>query len=71
MTQRARYGSAEKVIKVCTKCGKTYTKDQWEHLKLIGVQVIPAWKDEPEERLDMRNCDCKTTLCISNWNVEP
>lgn len=70
MTARVRYGSAEKVIKVCTKCGNTFTKAQWERLPQIGLQVIPAWKDEPEEILDLRNDVCGSTLAISSWSVD-
>lgn len=72
MTQRARYrGADEPVIKVCTKCGRTFTKAQWEMLPQIGLQVIPAWKDEPEEILDLRNDSCGTTLAVSSWDVKP
>lgn len=72
MTRRARdTGNAEPIVKVCSKCGRTFTKEQWEQLPQIGLQVIPAWKDEPEEILDLRNDVCGSTLAISNWTVQP
>lgn len=36
----------------------------WITLELIGVQVIEADGDEPEERLELRNCNCGSTLCL-------
>ena len=35
----------------------------WSQLDYIGTMVIEACEDEPEERLEMRNCGCHSTLC--------
>ena len=37
----------------------------WTTLELVGVQVLPAWQDEPEERAECRNCSCGTTLAVA------
>lgn len=37
---------------------------RWALLSYVGVQVIEADEDEPEERLELRNCTaCQSTLC--------
>lgn len=36
---------------------------RWALLSYVGVQVIEADDDEPEERLELRNCACGSTLC--------
>ena len=36
---------------------------RWAALQRIGVQVLEAYEDEPEERLELRNCTCGSTLC--------
>lgn len=38
----------------------------WPTLKFIGVQILDAFEDEPEERLELRNCACGSTLCKSS-----
>jgi GNAT superfamily N-acetyltransferase len=55
----------EPIIKRCG-CGRTYTQAEWDALPLLGKQVIPAWRDEPEETLTMKNCVCHSTLAVSN-----
>lgn len=35
----------------------------WSKLQWIGLQVIEAYGDEPEERFELRNCSCGSTLC--------
>lgn len=35
----------------------------WITLPLIGLQVIEAYGEEPEERYQLRNCSCGSTLC--------
>lgn len=35
----------------------------WSACKYIGVQVVPADDTGPEERLELRNCRCGSTLC--------
>lgn len=34
----------------------------WTALELVGVQVTPEDEDGPEERLELRNCPCGSTL---------
>lgn len=34
----------------------------WTALELVGVQVTPADEYGPEERLELRNCRCGSTL---------
>lgn len=34
----------------------------WSRLSYIGVQVVPAFENEPEERLELVNCSCGSTL---------
>lgn len=34
----------------------------WAALELVGVQVTPEDEDGPEERLELRNCLCGSTL---------
>lgn len=53
--------SAAQFPKACP-CGKKYTKAQWEKLPSKGIQVIEADEEGPEERLDLRNCSCGSTL---------
>jgi hypothetical protein len=35
----------------------------WALLTYVGVQVFEADETDPEERLEMRNCRCGSTLC--------
>lgn len=41
------------VIKKCS-CGKTYTREQWAKLKLVGHG----------QGLEYRNCTCGSTIAI-------
>ncbi len=34
----------------------------WRQLEYVGVQVFHADEDGPEERLELRNCTCGSTL---------
>lgn len=36
----------------------------WKSLAIAGcgLQVLPAYRDEPEERYEVRNCGCGSTL---------
>lgn len=36
--------------------------DLWSTLALLGVQVVEADETGPEERLELRNCTCGSTL---------
>lgn len=37
----------------------------WNRLPLVGVQHAPADDWGPEERLELRNCACGSTLAVS------
>ncbi len=45
-------------FKTCTCCGQSFTRANWQTLKLIGHQV-----DEDED-LEMRDCLCGSTLAV-------
>lgn len=50
--------------KKCSRCGET---SEWESMKPIGHQVIPAWTSpegefDPGEVLELKNCRCGSTL---------
>ncbi len=38
------------------------TSDRWEGLVFIGIQHTPADDSGPAEDLELRNCECGTTL---------
>ncbi len=44
-------------------CGQEYTVDRWRNLKSIGDMICPPETGEPDT-LEMRNCECKTTLGV-------
>lgn len=44
--------------KVCA-CGRSYSHDEWHELK-----VLPVWDIGLEYRLDLRNCECNSTMAI-------
>lgn len=48
--------------KTCSKCGRPIRKKSWHNLKLLG-EMGP--KDaKPEEKFELRNCDCGSTLMV-------
>jgi hypothetical protein len=52
---------------VCTKAShEALTRDPaaWAKLKFVGIQHLPAWGDEPAYALELRNCQCGSTLSI-------
>ncbi len=52
------------VVKVCSCCACSITKAQWERLKLVGKQHVEAGDGEPAFTLELRNCQCGTTLAV-------
>lgn len=50
--------------KTCS-CGRTYDKDAWQTLPFVGVQAYVGFANDPVERLDFRNCECRNTCAIS------
>jgi hypothetical protein len=55
-----------KVWKVC-KCGRSYSKSEWEALELCGTQHSPA-----EKRvfiLELRHCHCGSTITVTRYGV--
>lgn len=43
-------------------CGLAYDAAGRAGLTLRGVQVIPGDEEEPEERFELRDCRCGSTL---------
>ncbi len=54
--------------KPCTKCTRVHHQVNWElSLKRIGLQPVVAGEDpvaEPPYTLELRNCQCGTTLSV-------
>ena len=48
-------------------CGRTYSRCEWEALKVIGYH--DAHYDE-DKRLELRNCNCGSTItvCLPSMN---
>ena len=46
-------------FKLCSCCGKVFTRKQWRELLFVGLQDFPG-----EPLLELRNCDCGSTLAI-------
>jgi hypothetical protein len=44
--------------KVCGRCARSFTQAEWAALPLLGVQVFP------DEKLELRNCPCGSTLAV-------
>lgn len=53
-------------MKICSKCGRRLSVADWEALPLLGHQVMPPYEPEndPGEVLEMRNCNCGSTLTV-------
>jgi hypothetical protein len=51
------------VVKVCA-CGRSYTAEGWQKLKLCGVSKNPV------EVLVLRHCPCGSTIAIVLWSTE-
>ena len=47
---------SSETVKVCS-CGKPYTREQWNELK-----ALPMWDMGLEYRLELRNCECGSTM---------
>ena len=48
-------------------CGKSYTQEQWDELKVLGPMDVPAGDNpmlEPAYGLELRNCICGSTLAV-------
>lgn len=52
------------IMKVCTSCKRRLTPAAWRKLAFVGLQRTPADRFGPEEKLELRNCGCGTTLAI-------
>lgn len=48
--------------RTCSTCGAAITGSEWDRMPVFGFQVIPAWKDEPGEVLELKNHSCGSTL---------
>jgi hypothetical protein len=51
----------QEIIKVCTNCGKRYTRDTWAMLPIKGIQD-GGGNGYPD--LEMRQCPCNNTLVL-------
>lgn len=47
-------------FKVCPCCRRAISKEEWGQLHLVGFML------DEVERLEMRNCVCNSTICISH-----
>lgn len=56
-------GSGE-IIKVCTKCGRSYTCCEWKKLPFAGGSKDGLQKYPWGEVQELRNCTCGTTLSL-------
>ncbi len=58
--------SVHNSTKICRKCGTAHTPETWAELELVGHQVFDAEPDHglPAVCLELRNCDCCTTLSM-------
>ena len=54
---------AADVVKRCP-CSQTFTRSQWHSLPFVGIQKVDAYEEEPEERLELRNCYCGSTISM-------
>jgi hypothetical protein len=46
-------------------CGRSHTRAEWDALPLCGVmELIPG------ERLEMRNCPCRSTIAVDSGELE-
>lgn len=53
--------------KRCTKCWRIHDQSSWSALKKIGLQPVVAGENpvaEPPYTLELRNCQCGTTLSV-------
>lgn len=48
--------------KYCTNCGRPIRKKSWSNLKLLGE--MGAKNAKPEDKFEMRNCGCGSTLMV-------
>lgn len=53
----------EPPVKACA-CGLQFSVDAWRALRLVGIQEIPADAHGPEERLELRDCPCGSTIAV-------
>ncbi len=50
--------------KQCNTCKRWHTEVEWDRLPLIGKTVIEEDEEGPGYTLEMRNCECSSTLAI-------
>lgn len=49
-------------LAACSCCGTHYTLGAWYQLVRVGVQTVGPDEFGPEERYELRNCACGSTL---------
>lgn len=50
------------IVNKCSKCGNSYTLEQWNNLRLIGYQSLTA--DDLPAANELRECHCGSTRMI-------
>lgn len=56
--------ASDPTLHTCSCCGTPYSRNEWDALALIGVQVIEADAFGPAEAAELRNCACGSTLAV-------
>jgi hypothetical protein len=51
------------VFKICTCCGRTFSKAAWAELPSLGVMPGENAAGEPCG-LELKNCTCQSTLAV-------
>lgn len=51
-------------FKVCPCCGLSLTLSGWNTRELVGFQYVPADDFGPAEIVEMRNCECGSTIGV-------
>lgn len=66
MVSAFHLGRFDGLDKKCSKCGRMISQEDWDAMPLVGHQVIPPYpkENDPGEVLEMRNCECGSTLTI-------
>jgi hypothetical protein len=55
----------QEIVKICA-CGIAHTREDWLALRRVGTMRVPGEGYEPEDRWELRNCHCGSTLLIRN-----
>ena len=50
--------------KLCQKCHTVHDAVSWRSLRYVGRMHVDADAEGPAEDLELRNCDCGSTLAV-------